>query len=95
MFFQAILDILIVLGVIYLLYVLLLKSKLKERKEGKRIAKEEKLAYLKQKEIDMKQELNITKDLIVKEEEVSALTDNLTTLDKQLKESENGKNESV
>lgn len=86
MFFQLVLDILIFIGVVYLIYRLLFKDMLEKRKESKRLLKEEKLQQLKEKEIDLQKEVIITEDLIDVETDVKKLNKELRKLDSKILE---------
>jgi len=86
MFFQLIVEILIVSGCIYLVYRILFKEKRAKKIETKKLLKEEKLRQLKEKENELKEEVVITEDLIDTKRTVSKLDKEVRKLDSKISE---------
>lgn len=85
MYIQLIVDILITIFVIYLVYKWLIKPILIDRANKRLELKAQKLRELKEKEVELKGEVEVTEELIDKEENINELSKELEELEKKEK----------
>jgi hypothetical protein len=86
MYIQAVVDLLIFVMIFYLIYRWIIKPSLKERQASKLLLKAQKLEELKNTEIELKGEVEVTEGLITKEKKIKKLNTELEKLETKEKE---------